>query len=73
MPIVYDKLLELLRERGFTTYKLQKGSLIPNTTYTAMKNHTGGPSHLVLERICDELRVQPGEIMEWIPPEEAEE
>lgn len=69
MPIVYDKLLALLKERGYTTYILQKGGLISHSGYTAMKNHTGGPTHQVLERICDELQVQPGEIMEWVPKE----
>ncbi len=68
--IVYDKLLALFKERGMTTYVLQKTGLVSHSGYTAMKNHTGGPDYKVLSRLCEVLQVQPGDLMEWIPDEE---
>ena len=41
MPIVYDRLFELLKERGYTTYKIRQEKLIGQATLTAIKNGTG--------------------------------
>lgn len=68
--IIYDKLLQIFKERGMTTYFLQRSNLVGHATYTAMKNHTGGPDYKVLSRLCEVLQVQPGDLMEWIPDEE---
>lgn len=72
MAIVYDKLLALLKERGITTYQIQKTGLIGHETYTQLLNHTGGLSHKVLCRLCEFLDVQPGEIMEYVPDDQME-
>lgn len=70
MPIVYDKLLELLKARGVTTYLIRTTGFIGNATYQKLRNHTGGLNPIVLERVCAYLNVQPGEIMEYITAEE---
>lgn len=73
MAIVYDKLFALLKERGITFYQVQKTHLIGNGTWTAMKNHTGGPDYKVLCRLCEVLDCQPGDIMEYVPDSEMAE
>lgn len=70
MAIVYDKLLALLKERGITTYQVQKTGLIGHETYTQLLNHTGGLSYKVLCRLCEFLDVQPGELMEYVPDDQ---
>lgn len=73
MPIIYDKLFALLKERGISTYQVQKTRLISHSTYTAMLNHTGGPDYKVLCRLCEVLNCQPGDIMEYVPKEKLED
>lgn len=73
MAIVYDKLLALLKERGITTYQVQKTRLISHSTYTAMLNHTGGPDYKVLCRLCEVLNCQPGDLMEYVPDDQLAE
>ncbi len=67
MPIVYNKLFDLLRERGYTTYKIRKEKLIGQGTLTAIKNGTGGLDAKTISRLCEILSCQPGDIMEYIP------
>ena len=42
MPISYAKLFELLKEKGYTTYKIRQEKLSGQGTHTAVKNGTGG-------------------------------
>lgn len=72
MPIIYDKLFALLKERGITSYQVQKTNLLGRATEIAMKNYTSGPSHKVLCRLCEELDCQPGDLMEYVTDEELE-
>ena len=66
MPIVYTKLLELLKARGYTTYKIRKERLIGQGTLTAIKNGTGGLDAKTIARLCEVLACQPGDMMEYI-------
>jgi putative transcriptional regulator len=65
MPIKYDKLLALLNERGYTSYKIRKENLMGQGTLTAIKNGTGGLDAKTLARLCKVLNCQPGDIMEY--------
>ena len=65
--ISYDKCIRLLRERGFSTYFLQRSNIISHSTYTAMKNHSAGITDTVINRLCRILECQPGDLMEYIP------
>ena len=69
MPIVYTKLLELLKARGYTTYRIRKERLIGQGTLTAIKNGTGGLDHRSIARLCKALNCQPGDIMEYVEDE----
>ena len=66
MAIVYDKLFALLKEKGVTTYKLRKEGIIGNATYTAIKNGKGGLDYRSINRLCEALDCQPGDIMEYV-------
>ena len=44
MPIKYDKLLRLLEEKGYTSYRIRKEKILGQATLTAIKNGTGGCS-----------------------------
>lgn len=64
--IIYDKLFALLQERGYTTYRIRKEKIIGQGTLTALKNRTGGLDAKTINRLCRTLRVQPGDLMEYV-------
>ena len=41
MPLVYYKLLDKLKENGYTTYKIRKEKLLGQRTLTALKHGEG--------------------------------
>lgn len=72
MAIVYDKLLALLQEKGYNSYKLKKEGILGQATYYAIKNGTGGLDHRSINRVCKALNCQPADIMEYVPDREDE-
>lgn len=66
MPISYAKLFELLKEKGYTTYKIRQEKLIGQGTLTALKNGTGGLDAKTIARLCEVLDCQPGDLMEYV-------
>lgn len=72
MPIVYDKLFALLKEGGYTTYKIRQERLIGQGTLSAIKNGTGGLDAKTIARLCEVLDCQPGDLMEYVRDPEAE-
>ena len=73
MPIVYDKLFALLKDKGYTTYKIRQEKLIGQGTLTAIKNGTGGLDAKTIARLCVVLDCQPGDLMEYVRVPKAEE
>ena len=69
MAFKYDKLFELLKERGITTYKIRKYNLISQAALTKMKSGEGNIDTRTLERLCSFLKCQPGDIMEFVEDE----
>lgn len=69
MPIKYDKLMNLLKEKGYTTYRIRKEKLIGQGTLTALRNGTGGLDSKTISKLCKVLECQPGDIMEYIEDE----
>lgn len=58
-------ILEALKEAGYTTYRLQKEKLLSASTVQKLRN---GDTTLTIENlnaICDMLKCQPGELLEW--------
>ncbi len=66
MPIKYDKLLKILEEKGYTSYRIRKEKILGQATLTAIKNGTGGLDHRSIARLCEVLQCQPGDIMEYV-------
>ena len=73
MAITYDKLLNLLQEKGYNAYRIKKEKLIGQATYYAIKNGTGGLDYRSLNRLCKALQCQPGDLMEYVADEDTEE
>lgn len=66
MPIVYDKLFQLLKDNGYTTYRIRQEKLIGQATLTALKNGTGGLDHKTIARLCEKFNCQPSDLMEYV-------
>ncbi len=66
MAIVYDKLLNLLQEKGYNAYKIKKEGLIGQATYYAIKNGTGGLDYRSINKLCKTFHCQPGDLMEYV-------
>lgn len=73
MPFKYDKLFNLLKEKGITTYKIRKENLISQAALTKMKNGEGNIDTRTLERLCSILHCQPGDLMEYVEGTEGEQ
>lgn len=63
MPFKYDKLFALLKEKGYSTYRIRKENLISQSALQKMKNGTGSIDTRTLEKLCRALDCQPGDIM----------
>ena len=70
MPIKYDKLLKLLSDNGYTSYKIKKEKLIGQATFQAIKNGTGGLDAKSLAKLCAVFHCQPGDLMEYVEEEQ---
>ena len=69
MPYSYNKLWKLLIDQGMTKEEFRKQIEASPTTIAAMGKGEG-ISLKVLSRICETMRCQPGDIMEYIPNQE---
>ena len=69
MPIKYDKLFSLMKEKGLTTYRIRKENIISQSALQSLKDGKSATIETI-EKLCKVLNVQPGDIMEYIPEEE---
>lgn len=69
MPLIYDKLFTLLKDKSYTMTRVRKENLIGQGTLTAIRRGSGGLSHSTIEDICRVLNCQPGDIMEYVKDE----
>ena len=64
MPITYDRLFALMKEKGLTTYRIRKEKII--TESSLQKLREGKPvSTETIAKLCRALECQPGDIMEF--------
>ena len=70
MSIRYEKLFALLKEKGYSTYRIRQEKLIGQGTLTALRNGTGGLDAKTMDRLCAVLGCQPGDLMEYVPEEQ---
>ncbi|MCL2300248.1 MAG: helix-turn-helix transcriptional regulator [Firmicutes bacterium] len=66
MSIRYDKLFALLKEKGYSTYRIRQENIVSQAALTKMKNGTGDIDTRTIERLCAVLNCQPGDIMEYV-------
>lgn len=67
--IVYNKFNTLLQEKGIGRTELQKKlDISPSTMSNFGKNKYVSLS--IIDKICTELKCQPGDIMEWVENED---
>ncbi len=66
MPISYEKLFALMKEKGLTTYRIRKEKIISENALTSMR---AGKSVTMdtIARLCKTLECQPGDILEYVP------
>ena len=70
MPLCYNKLFQLLKQKGLKKYDLRKGKVI---SMSALESLRTGKHHVdtrTIEKLCAYLNCQPGDIMEYVPGEE---
>lgn len=68
MPIVYDKLLNLMKEKGITSYTIRQNNIIGQATLKKIKNG-GDIDTRTISKLCKLLDCQPGDILEYVPDE----
>lgn len=72
LPIKYDKLFKILKERGYSgRYWMQQNGIHPATISKLQKNERINTD--TIERLCQILGCQPGDILEYVPDDELEE
>lgn len=72
MAFSYDKLWKILIDKKMNKEQFRLSAKLSPTTVAAMGKGEG-ISPKVLERVCDTLQVQPGDIMEYMPEELSKE
>lgn len=65
MPMKYDKLFSLMKERGLTTYRIRKENIISQSALQSLKAGKSVTTD-TLSALCKELHCQPGDIMEYV-------
>ena len=69
MPITYKiDVLTALKAAGYSTYKLRKEKILAESTLQQFRN-SDIVSNENLSRVCELLRCQPGDILEYVPEE----
>lgn len=68
--ISYNKLASVLKERNMQWKDLCKGGLSINIPAKFSHDRTMNTENI--DKVCEFLKIQPGDIMEWIPAEEYE-
>lgn len=65
MPITYNKFFSLLKQKGKTMYDLRKEQIVGVATIEKMRKGTGHIDTRSIEKLCEYLDCQPGDIMEY--------
>ena len=66
--MIVCKLKEILKDKGWTRYKLQQKSAITYPTLHALfHGRSKGYSANVLNRLCSTLHCEPGDLLVWRP------
>ena len=66
MPIIYNKFFALLKTQGKTMYDLRKDKVVGVATIEKMRKTEGHIDTRSIEKLCEYLDCQPGDIMEFV-------
>lgn len=64
MPIKYDKLINLMKQAGMTSYTVKKDKIIGQATYKKILEG-GDIDTRTIAKLCELLNYQPGDILEY--------
>ena len=64
MPIKYDKLINLMKQAGITSYTVKKDKIIRQATYKKILEG-GDIDTRTIAKLCELLNCQPGDILEY--------
>ena len=67
MPIKYDKLIALLKEKGYNTTKIRRDNIMSQSAWQKVRTGTGDIDTRTIKRLCEGLNCQPGDIMAFVP------
>jgi putative transcriptional regulator len=65
VPMKYDKLFALMKEKGLTTYRIRQERIITETTLQKLREGRNVTTDS-LASLCQALSCQPGDIMEYV-------
>ena len=65
MPMSYDKLFALMREKGLTSYRIRKENIISQSALQSLRLGNNVSTE-TLACLCRVLECQPGDIMEYV-------
>ena len=60
-----QNILELLKQNGYTTYKIRKDNLLSESTVHKLRQKQG-VDWKNLEKICSLTHMQPGDFLEYV-------
>lgn len=64
--IIYRDVLERLKECGYSSYRIRKENILPQSTMTKINQNL--PVNLsTIDTICRLIDCQPGDILEYVP------
>lgn len=66
--IIYAKLLAMMKEKGLTTYKIRKESIISQRALSSII-HNQSITMETVNKLCAALDCQPGDILEYVKDE----
>ena len=72
MPMKYEKLFALMKEKGLTTYRIRKEKIVSENALTSMRAGKSVTTDTI-DALCRALACQPGDIMEYVDESEAAE
>lgn len=70
--IVYNDILQKLSEHGWSTYRIRKEKILPNSVIDRIRE--GAPiTTTTIDTICKLCNCQPGELLNYVPDLEKRE
>lgn len=73
MPINYNKLLDMFKKKGITSYTITKKQKIIGQSTWKKIHENGHIDTRTIESLCKYLNCQPGDIMEYVPDDKSSE